>query len=337
MKMRNKILSPFALMFFMPILLGGCGAALTPNPSAPEPGKLRQQAVNIMRTALASDDPLIRCQAIETVAATETLALMPQIHKLLKNDYVLVRFAAALAIGDMRYPPARRSLMMLREKGDERSRLAAAYALLRLGYDNNWPQITQALQSSDQSLRANAVMVLSKLEGERALNMLYWAKDADDSDITVRLQAAEGIAKLGDKRIYSKLWTLLISKYIENKIIGICAMADLGTEDSKDAIITMLGDDVPEIRLTAAGQLGKLGYDLGEPEVLTVLRERSYAGAEEPAQIRIKTLAAMAIGYIGTDALKAYLPELLSDNNPSVRLAAANAVFQCVDKTGFSD
>ena len=120
------------------------------------------------------------------------------------------------------------------------------------------------MRSSDQTVRANAVMLLGKAADKSVLELLYWAKNDDGSEPKVRYQAAEAIARLGDETIMPKLWTLLVSKFVENKIIGIRAMAALGTVDAKEALITKLDDDILEVRLTAAEQLGVLGDNWGE-------------------------------------------------------------------------
>jgi len=144
----------------------------------------------------------------------------------------------------------------------------------------------------------------------------------------VIMQAAEAIAMLGDQRIYRKLWTGLISKYADDRVIGVRAMGALGTDEAKNAIITLLDDPVPEVRLAAAEQLGKLGESGGEDEVLAVLEKNLMADMDAQGQQRTKTLAALAIGEIGTDRLARYLPQLLQDPSRIVRLAAAKAVLR---------
>ena len=43
---------------------------------------------------------------------------------------------------------------------------------------------------------------------------------------------------------------------------------------------------------------------------------------------RVKVLTALAIGQIGTESFKKFLPQLLPDDSKFVRIAAAKAVFQ---------
>jgi hypothetical protein len=67
-----------------------------------------------------------------------------------------------------------------------------------------------------------------------------------------------------------------------------------------------------------------VGQDLVQ-EAFRPAPERS-----EADRIRIKVMAAMAIGEIGTESLARHLPALLDDRSTFVRIAAAKAVFRQV-------
>ena len=56
------------------------------------------KAMKIIQQGLIDRDPRIRVKAIEVVATTKQTQLMPKVQQLLKDDYVPVRFAAALAV-----------------------------------------------------------------------------------------------------------------------------------------------------------------------------------------------------------------------------------------------
>jgi HEAT repeat protein len=153
-----------------------------------------------------------------------------------------------------------------------------------------------------------------------------------DSTDKVVLQAAEAIAMLKDQRIYSKLWTRLISAYADDRVVGIQAMGALGTPEARNALTTMLNDPVAEIQLAAAEQLGRLGDPTGEPQVLRILTKNLAADMAPQDQERIKVLAAMAIGEIATPGLMRHLPPLLRDPSKVVRLGAAKAVLRSTAK-----
>ena len=315
---------------FLALAAFGCNESLQSrgSPETISIDSLVPEAMRVIREGLADEEPQIRARAIEVVAETQRLELMPPVVRLLNDDFVPVRFAAALAVGDTKYQLAKDSVRQLLRAPDENTRIAAAYAMKKLGYPKSFRILGKAITSRDQTVRANAAVLLGKSGDKSTMDLLYWAKDDEKSDPKVRFQAAEAIARLGDERIYPRLWTMLISKYIENRIMGIKAMGALGTAEAKNALILKLNDSVLEIRLAAAEQLGMLGYDTGEPEVLDVFVKNLTAGLNETERERVKVLTALAIGQIGTEQLKKFVPQLLKDKSKSVRIAAAKAVFQ---------
>jgi HEAT repeat protein len=314
----------------------GCEPAarpLAPSPSTPAAtppvgGDWQAQARQIVADGLVDADPQIRANAIEVVASTRELRLMPKVQMLLADQVVPVSFAAAVAVGDLAYAPAKDDVGPLLNDPNPNAQIAAFYAISRLGQPELYKEICKAVASSDQTVRANAAMLLGKSGRKDGIRFLYWTLQRDDSSDMVILQAAEAIAMLGDQRIYPKLWTRLISAYADDRVIGIRAMGALGTDEAKNAIITMLDDPVPEVRLAAAGQLGKLGDFGGEAEVLAVFEKNLMADMDAQGQQRTKTLAALAIGEIGAESPAKYLPQLLQDPSKVVRLAAAKAVLR---------
>jgi len=126
---------------------------------------------------------------------------------------------------------------------------------------------------------------------------------------------------------------MLISGYADVRVVGVGAIGALGTPMAKDILVTMLDDDILEVRLAAAEQLGKLGDTTGEPEVLDVFTKNLIAKLDKKGAERVNVLTALAIGQIGTKPLKKFLPKLLKDKSKFVRIAAAKAVFQCEMKS----
>jgi len=320
----------FAFLVFM---VSGCNESLqrtTVPLNTTSIDELTPEAVRIIREGLADDNPQIRASAIEAAAAAKRVELMPQVQRLLKDEFVPVRFSAALAIGDIGYHLAKSEVAQSLKDQNENVRIAAAYAMAKLGSSDSPELLRKAIASSDQTVRANAAALLGRSGDKSALKPLDWAMRDKDSSDKVRFQAAEAIAMLGDERIYPKLWTMLISAYADDRVIGVRAMGALGTAQAKNALITMLGDDILEVRLAAAERLGMLGNSTGEPEVLDVFTKNLTAGLDKGGLERVNVLTALAIGRIGTDALTKFLPQLLKDESKLVRIAAARAVFQCI-------
>jgi len=319
----------FTLCF---LLVSGCHDSLrapyTPSDTA-SPDDLISEAVRIVQQGLADENPLVGVNAIEVVAATKRIRLMPKVQRLLRDESVPVVFAAALAIGDMEYSLAKKEVAKLINAEDENIGIAAVYAMSRFGSSESFELLQKAIASNNQTIRANAVLLLGKSGDESALKFLYWALQHKDSDDKVRFQAAEAIAMLGDERIYPKLWTMLISAYADDRVMGVRAMGALGTIKAKNALITMLDDDILEVRLVAAEQLGMLGDTSGEPEVLDVFTKNLTADLDKESSERVNVLTALVIGRLCTPTLTKFLPQLLKSESKFVRIAAANAVFQC--------
>ncbi len=326
--------------FFAAMFLPICGCETAPpavytsgNPAGVTVGGgLEAQAVRIIQQGLTDSNPQVRASAVEIAAAANKREFMPYVQQLLADEYVPVRFAAAVAIGDARYKKARGDVSRLLEDSDENVRIAASYAISRLNGRAASRELYAAIKSSDPRVRANAAFLLGKTGDKSALPALYEALNDETSDDLARFNSVEAIARLGDENIYQKLWAMLISTYADDRIFGIQAMGALGTSPAKDAIETMLKDDLPEVRLAAAEQLGRLGDMVGEKVVLDALTVDVAAAADAEEKARIQTLAASATGQIRTDALKKYLPELLKNESRIVRLAAAKAILQCANR-----
>src|SRR3972149_6469290 len=124
---------------------------------------------------------------------------------------------------------------MLRDK-ERNVRIGASYAMVKLGHPEYSQVLLKAITSSNQTVRANAALLLGKTGDKSAINTLYWALKQKDSDDKVLFQATESIAMLGDEQIFPKLWAMLISSYADDRVMGIKAMGQLKTIQAKNAI-----------------------------------------------------------------------------------------------------
>ncbi len=287
------------------------------------------EAYRIIQNALDDTNPVARVNAIEVVATTGQMKLMPKVQRLLQDEFTPVRFAASLAVGDLRYSPAKNSVSRLLKDKDVNVIVAASYAMGRLGSAEYFEVIREALNNNDQTVRANAAFLLGKTGDKSSLDLLKSIQEDKSSIDKVRLQIFEARARLRDEEILPKLWAMVISAYADDRIMGIRAMGLLGTSKARDILVTMLEDSVLEVRLAAAGQLGRLRDRIGETEVIDVFEKNLTAGLDREANERANVLTALAIGEICTPALEKFLPQLLKNESKFVRIAAAKAVFQC--------
>jgi HEAT repeat protein len=330
-----------SILGYAPLLLIGCKEPLRETneyPSIPDRYgdvsvvDLLSRATKIVKEGLGDQDPRIRANAVEVVASTRRVKLMPRVQRLVNDDSVPVRFVTAVAIADLQYSLAKSQVNRLIEDQNHNVRIAAAYAMSKLGSPENALLIRKAIASPDQSVRANAALLLGNGADSSVLKFLYWALRNRDSSDKVRFNAVEAIARLGDERIVEKIWTMLISAYHDDRVFGCGVMGALGTRTAKEALLTMCDDDVLEVRLAAAEQLGMLGDKTGQEKVIEVFTNNLRSGLAKDDLERVNVRTALAIGRIATPALTGFLPELLQNESKLVRLAAAKAVFQSVRK-----
>ena len=317
-----------AALIIMCLVLVGCteeqfSTAPVAGRSAVKAQSLKPQALAILKNGLDNDNAYIRTHAVEIVAETNSRAMMPELLARLNDSSAAVRFAAASAVGDMRCFGYEKQVRPLLNDTNKSVQLAAAYALVKLKQSQYHEKIRQAATHPDLTVRANAVLLLGKLGNRDDLDLLYKTLHDENSDDKVRLQAVESIAQMKDERMYrSKLWALLISKYADDRVMGIRGMGALATNEAKNAILTMLQDDVLEVRLAAAEQLGRLGDNRGEKEVY-----RYFQSTVDLNQVTMaNNMAVMAIGRIKSNHLNRYLANALASQSEFIRLIAAQSV-----------
>jgi HEAT repeat protein len=329
---RNKALQCTAFLGWLALLLAGCNESYrTDRSRAAGTDALRQKALQIVTAGLQDEDPAVRPKAIEVIAATRQPDLMPEVVKLLGDSTPAVRFAAATAVGETRYRPAKTKIAAMLEDPNANVRIAAAFAAGRLGRSGGFRALQKAITTKDQIARANAAMLLGRSGDKAGLKPLHWAlKDGDSSD-QVRFQTVEAIAALGDAEIYPKIWTMLISAYADDRIMGVRAMGGLGTPEARNSLVTMLDDDVLEVRLAASEQLGNLGNTAPEKLVRGILAGEGTGSFERERVERLQVMAVLAAGAVCTPPVTDYLPRMLENSSKFVRIAAAKALLLCMN------
>ena len=310
------------------LMTAGCTEEQTGGPAGIQ-GKpvnvqlLKPRAVIILEQGLKSKNAYLRTHAIEIAAETRQKDQIPQITNLLTDSAVAVRFSAVVALGDMRCFSCENLIRKSLNDPDTNVCIGAAYALAKLNQPQYIEKIRAATKSSDQTVRANASLLLGKFGDKSNLELLYEVLNADDSSDKVRMQTVESIARLGDERMYrSKLWALQISKFADDRVMGILGMAALNTPESRNAIATMLADDVLEVRLTAAEQLSRLNDDRGQAEILNYFQTNPDLNQENIAN----GMAVMAIGYLKNKQINHFLTRSLDSQSPYIQLLAAQSV-----------
>ena len=282
---------------------------------------VKEDARRVLLAGLGSHDPVIRAHAIEGLRESLGTTAKMDVVKCLGDPDPLVRFAAAMACGEMRIAEAKPALLYLlndpKTTPDPHVQIGAIFALHRMGDTRFSVGLEQALRSPAADVRGNAALALGRLGERSAVKVLRPA--LKDRAVEVRLQVAEALWRLGDNEGLHYLVAASISGHPAHQMVGIMGLA--GPRDARVIEHVRAGkdSDYVEVALVAARALGMLGSD--EFYNLALDNARS-------AEARQRYLAAMALGAIGRWESASTLAPLLKDPDDDVRLAAAAAILQ---------
>lgn len=333
----------FAVLMTIMSLLGGffigCQSSSKPLlgplglPVSREQLETRLQSV--LSEALGSSDPILRCHALETLATRGGTMASRAINQGLAADIPAVRFAAAIAAGDIQDASAKPALNAMINDTNLSVRLAAGYALERMGDGRfvNW--YDQVLMGEDVTLASQACMLIGKLGNTQlrkdSKKQLWQALRKHSQDAPVRLQAAEALARLGDQEILRKLLVFAGSGYADDRMIAISGLEALGGTQA-EAMLTALADDPQlEVRLTAIRALGR---NIGDKDFNLVTRSLRHIDeqGDKIATARVRGLAVLALGSFAQPKDGSLLYAAMADEYPTVRVAAAKATIEFLKK-----
>jgi HEAT repeat protein len=280
--------------------------------------ELRVRAKAVIDESLASNDPIIRANALEAIQNTIGKQGAESIKQGLNDPEAVVRFAAAMAAGTVQIPQTRDTLWeMANADNDGSVRVAARYGLHRLGDKRLSHDLEKTAIDVNKAVRANTAMVLGRLGEPSALNVLRAMMN--DRERLVRIQVFEAMWRLGDEKALENLIASSMSGAPDDQIIATIAMAEPKDGRVAGPVYSNLTSDYEETRLAAARAMGMLGHDDGYAI--------AQSGSRSPDP-RIKVMSALALGAIGRSDAQPSLTRLLGDQNPNVKLAAATAILQ---------
>jgi len=285
-------------------------------PMAIDPG-LRDAAEEEVDKAFHSPTAVMRADALETMRQTRGRQEINNILTGLGDEVVVVRFAACMAVGELRLRQARPQVMELAYDKDPTVRVAAHYALHCLGDKRLSHDFEVFAKSPDADVRATTAQALGLLGEPTAVRILH--QMMHDPEPRVRIQTFESLWRLEDSTGLNSLVGLTLSGYPDEQMAGIIGLSVRNDQRVIEHIRGSLVTDYQEVNLIAARAMGQLGSDEGYG-VATLA-----AGSKDP---RIRSLAALALGAIGRADSQPLLQKLLNDVDANVRLAAATGILQ---------
>lgn len=185
--------------------------------------------------------------------------------------------------------------------------------------------------------RYTAAKALSHLHESAAAAALTQRMTDEREHIYVRLEAAAGLARAGDAAGMAFIRQTLQGQYLEHRLEAVIILGEIPTEDSRNALTTVLLDQAqhPEIRAGAAWALGELQQpssvdalvqvflELAEPIRIEAARALRKIAATTGAKVTAKLAAAQddqragiawAVSRSGRVKVDELLPLLVDDD-----------------------
>jgi HEAT repeat protein len=313
------------------VLMGGCAAgagagsataATTAKSSTPP----LERSILLLQEDSRSNDPAIRANCIEALQPSNDPRAENVIDQGLHDPVWIVRFSAAMATGKRRTAQLKPVLLRLATTDDNDSvRVAAIYALHRLGDDRNMNTLAQTLNSSDPSTRANTALVLGLMGNPSAIPLLQ--SHASEADPRVKFEITAAMARLGDSHAQDIIASLAISKFAEDQWNAMSVCPELPPDLAANALVLglqnpsntppALQDLTTRRQLVAARSLGKMHSAQGAKIAIDNLANPNPS---------LRALAAFAMGELLAPQQDGSLAPLLEDKEENVRLAAAAAI-----------
>ncbi len=309
---------------------------------------LRDAVIDAQSTLLqAADDkdPFTRVHAMEALAATTAQRYGGVFLQALSDDDPIVQFAAAMAVGESKYAPARDVLIrMAKASGpDKRVYAAVIYALHRLGETGFTGDLGRLLFHREAEVRASAALVMGLIGEPSAVSPLRMLL-SDEHKSAVQLQAVESLARLGEEKYANLLEAYTRGHYLEDRLVAIQAMRQIRSRGAAAVLSPMLDErQPPRVRVAAAGVLAALGSGSDDAYNLCVeaavsprkVMEKKYGVSHKIADVDVRSLqrlAAISLGWMKRSEAVNVLHPLRKSEDGGVRVAAAMSILRILER-----
>lgn len=296
------------------------------------PEQMREEAVETLVGLAKSDVPEFRANAVEGLIASQGRLRLVAVEAL-RDPNPGVRGVAAMAVARAGLCTLREDVRPLLTDPVPQVRASAILALWKCQDRVDPTPLGEMLKSDRPEVRAQAAFVLGEMKDSSARPMLAdTARDlikraSPGAQRLLDLQIAEARIKLGDEVAVSDIRAALFPA--RNDDLEATALAAQIAGEVRDrwsinalAYLTTMLDDQgrpmpPEVRLSAAGALAKMGVPAGPATAETFLTSPIAA---------YRAQAAMVLGWSKEPKHLPSLYAMMRDSSERVRIAAAAAV-----------
>ncbi|MGV7220084.1 MAG: HEAT repeat domain-containing protein [Nitrospinales bacterium] len=308
--------------------------------------KIRERCLAILEKAFVSEDAFIRSAAVRAAGESEDISLLPMLKKGSKDFYSTARLfalqgikkispdealnlakylladkngwvkSAALAeIGNSQNKKTIPIVEPFLEDTDPMIRLAAAFALYKLGEASYLSKITDSLTAGDVVSRYQAISYLGEIGSDEAIEHLVNLFDDERGEVIAFSLKAIGInTKI---EMLSKLKKLVISQNLSVRHNALMLLGYLPASASLETVKKYCEDEDAFVRLSVAISLHRLNSRACKGIFNNLLGDKDFA---------VRSSAARILGEIPIADRMKLLSESLGDPNSRVRTAAVRAV-----------
>ena len=380
--MRWKInhASAFVLIFLFGLAWGAL-AGEKPIPAGEAIAKIREQCYAILQQAMKSEEAFIRAGAVRAVGESGDPTLIPLLEQGTQDFYPTTRQFALQGISSLSKEKAKTlarerlddsnvwvkstALDLLAELGDTEAipaiqpllkapdrmvRLAAAYALVRLGMKKYFNELAGSAQGGNVVHRFQVIAYLGKIGDEASVRLLKELLESDEEQV---LSAAlKAIGDKADMELFRPLLKLGLHTSPRVRRNAVLALGYLPPNAVKKQVKLFCNDPAPLVKLSAALSMHRLGFAdcntmfeelsdhkdyavrastarvLGEADIPE--RTRLLAKALGDANSRVRTAAVRAAGMMGGPEAFQLLIQMLDDPQEVIRAYAAGNILKLI-------
>jgi HEAT repeat protein len=284
------------------------------------------------------DDPdwEVRRRATETLETIGGDKAVGALRRALRDPCTAVRAATAGGLGRLKAKDALDDVRALHGRADRDERFEVAMALLELGSEEGWADISRALDSTNLYVREGAIERLGRMGSRASVDRLRTIVLEDDDSYHHAMLALAAIDAEGNLDVFVKA-------LVERNDYNTVALRAAPPEKAIRLLRPLAAE--PRLRSTALQALMDLGDAAAtreawtDPEAHMKLRaiaslaDHPQTEMAEPVRQSLKSpsvylreAAARALGVMQGDGAAEALQPLLRDSCVTVRLAAAEAL-----------